>query len=338
MKKTSRHIWLLIGLFYTASKVTGGALQDAVRGNACTLHNQTRSSTSPRIFDLFLSSHEFDLMEIRFHTLYETVDTFIILESRQTFRGKPRHLAFPSVLRRLPGRIINKIRYIVIDELHGSNGWGKEHYQRDSLFTIALKQSGVQAQNGDILLLSDADEIPKPHFLQALRLCNFQYPLVMLSNLNYYAFNLVGRPWGAGPRAILYSEAMPLTATQLRSGSGAGPGGDFHYHANTSWHCSYCFKHVAAFKAKLESFSHSETDIPRFKSTEHIISAVRNGLDLFDRPDITFQKQQVVDAPEYVKLHPDRFGYLLTRDTEDAGFVDVYQKDVNTTYNTYPDV
>ena len=46
------------------------------------------------IYDCFNFFNELDLLEIRFYTLYEVVDKFVIVESNKTHSGIPKDFNF----------------------------------------------------------------------------------------------------------------------------------------------------------------------------------------------------------------------------------------------------
>lgn len=102
-----------------------------------------------------------------------------------SFRGSKRTLQYPKVISRLPAAIINKVKYVVLDKLKGNNAWEMEAMQRNALFEHAA------AQPGDILMLSDCDEIPKPTFVASFKLCEgLKFPLSMQAAHHYYAFDI----------------------------------------------------------------------------------------------------------------------------------------------------
>jgi beta-1,4-mannosyl-glycoprotein beta-1,4-N-acetylglucosaminyltransferase len=180
------------------------------------------------------------MFEIRLQELREAIDQFFIVESRQTFRGKPKQLAYPRVLPNLPGAVTSKIHYTVLDQLKGKGAWAKETFQRNSMLHIALNRSGILPHPGDIFLISDLDEIPKPEFVRAMKLCSgISYPASLASSLHYYSFNLdKGEPWTMGPRAMLASQQGDITAQNLRKDT------PVTQYQNASWHCR-CALHVA---------------------------------------------------------------------------------------------
>lgn len=283
----------------------------------CKQYNSGIDNSGPRkVFDLFLASNEIDMMEVRIMELMHVVDLFVIIESRMNFRGRTRSLAFPQVLHRLPGDAIAKIHYRVLDKLVGhSTQWDKEQYQRNQLFNIS---SMLSIRDGDILMLSDCDEIPRPSFVAAMKYCQLHFPMILESTLHYYSFEYDGVPWTLGPRALLYTSNRLPVAAEFR-----GNCPRCKLYRNTSWHCSFCFKKIRAVQEKISSFSHSELDNPDSRSLENILTAVRTGRDLFNRSNVQFKKSGIVDAPLYILENPTRFSYMLKRDAVDAGFIDL---------------
>ena len=229
----------------------------------CQRYESVPSNESRKVYDMFLASNEIDMMEIRIMELSHVVDVFVISESRMTFRGHSRSLMFPHLLHRLPSSIIQKIHYTVLDHLVGENTWDREQYQRNQLFN--LTRYAFTINTGDIIILSDCDEIPRPMFVQAMKHCQVYFPLTMESKLRYYSFNYVGSSWTLGPKAMLYSQGSMPTARHFR-----GSCTTCKIYQNTSWHCSSCFKRIHAFIEKIRSFSHTELDSAHARSKSNI--------------------------------------------------------------------
>ena len=130
------------------------------------------------------------MMEIRLRELEHVIDIFVPVESRVTFTGLWKPLLFPTIYKDLSAFVIGKIRYLVLDSLPGGEAWARERHHRGALLQLGLKSPGVRPGEGDILLISDADEIPKPMFLYALKHCSGAvYPHSMQAALHYYSFN-----------------------------------------------------------------------------------------------------------------------------------------------------
>ena len=329
------------------------------------------SERTPLIFDFFLASQEKDMMEIRLRELEHVVDIFVPVESRMTFTGHWKPLMFPTLYKDLPGYVIGKIRYLVLDSLTGDGAWAREHHHRGALLQLGLKSPGISPREGDILLISDADEIPKPMFLYALKHCSGAiYPHSMQTMLHYYSFNRYARflrwfwynqhysiaathtipnyhiaakthtcfhprpsdrrlregkqgsSWEQ-PKVMLYTAAGPNDAPALRGARG------LHVYKNTSWHCSSCFNTISAVVTKLRSFSHTEADTDANRDPSTIVERVRSGNDLMGRLELwgpePFEKVTAdqLDLPQFITEHPTRFSYLISRDSADAGFLDL---------------
>jgi beta-1,4-mannosyl-glycoprotein beta-1,4-N-acetylglucosaminyltransferase len=100
---------------------------------------------------------------------------------------------------------------------------------------------------------------------------------------------------------------------------------------NAGWHCSRCFATVDGIRIKMHSFSHQGWDSPENHEVRTLGDRVRQGLDLFGRPDQVCDRiESNKDVPSYVSEQFERkgrFGYLLDRDGQDAGFEDVESVD-----------
>lgn len=74
---------------------------------------------------------------------------------------------------------------------------------------------------------------------------------------------------------------------------------------------------------KMQSFSHVEYNEKKFRKKDWIVEHIRKGRDLWDRWGQWYLRIEAnQDVPAYVVGQKERFGYLLDRDGESAGFVD----------------
>lgn len=142
----------------------------------------------PRIIDSFLFFQELDLLEIRLKYLDSYVDCFVIVEACQTFTGKPKEFVFEKHSERFK-QYLPKIKYYKITDFHNDYDsvrdylasfddashrkvlsilenhthyaksklhWVLDSYHRECLH-LALDEV---AEDEDIVLISDLDEIP----------------------------------------------------------------------------------------------------------------------------------------------------------------------------------
>jgi len=116
-----------------------------------------------RVYDLVLFNRELELLEVRLGYLDPVVDVFVIGESETTFIGEKKPLWFAQNRERFK-KYEGKIRHVVIPppapedyETSASNPAVKsaEHYHRR-----ALRAGVTDGRDEDVVLYSDADEIP----------------------------------------------------------------------------------------------------------------------------------------------------------------------------------
>ena len=253
---------------------------------------------------------ELDMLEVRLNELDNVVDYFVIVESKVSHRNTSKPLFFQAAAERF-GKFAAKIIYVVLDNLEGDTNWDREHFQRNSLFNLGLHTKGRQAKSGDIVIVSDLDEIVKPEWISALKQCEGYPPqLTMLSHWSLYSFEFdVQEILWEKIKITLFEEGFDQNAAEtLRFRL------DLPTLPDSAWHCSWCFANMSSFEEKLHSFAHEEVDEPSI-TKEHIASAVRTGKDIFNRENVVIHKVEVPDVPLYVLNNPDRFGYMMTRST-----------------------
>lgn len=299
-------------------------------------------STHPRprkVYDLVLLSTELDWLEIRLHTLAPYVDYFVVVESPTTFTGRPKPLWLQDNWERFR-EFHHKIIHRVVEDGSPSRFiWDHEDWLRNSLLREVFPglDRHERAEYGDVLVISDVDEIVRPEAMFVLRHCEFPPRLTLRSDFYYYSFQWRHRgPQWAHPEATVYRGSETLLPNTLRQGlldEGWAPLASFRRWRdrgtllNAGWHCSSCFATVAEMQTKLHSFSHQELDTPENSDARVMMGRVREGKDLFGREDQVYEKVEAgdMDVPSYIvernKLD-GRFRYLLDRDGEDAGFED----------------
>ncbi|PGH09556.1 beta-1,4-mannosyl-glycoprotein beta-1,4-N-acetylglucosaminyltransferase [Blastomyces parvus] len=309
--------------------------------------DQNTPPPARKVYDIFLLNTELDWLEIRLNELSDHVDYFIIVESNITFTGhpKPTLLTDPNIwakFSRFHGKIIHHL--VEGDGENVRKAFDREKFQRDSGFTQVFPTLGQQStknpvtakpaaapQLGDVIIVSDIDEIPRPATVTLLRTCSFPRRVNLRSRFYYYSFQWLhkGPDW-AHPQATHYEGyEETIKPDDLRMGRGWSiPSSWFGSVAdlfNASWHCSSCFATVKEMQTKIVSFSHTEYNRPEFTNKEHLVEVVRTGKDLFNRPGEVYERVQAnLDVPAYLKgeAEKERFRYMLDRDGKDGGFVD----------------
>jgi beta-1,4-mannosyl-glycoprotein beta-1,4-N-acetylglucosaminyltransferase len=284
-----------------------------------------------KVYDLFMVNSELDWMEIRLNTTYPYVDYFIVVESPKTFQGGKKPLTIKENWQRF-AKYHDKLVYheLVIPEgFNPPRTWDYEDHQRDAMYLQVFPKLRGRQQPvyGDVIIVADVDEIPRPETLLVLRSCEFPRRLTLRSRFYYYSFQYLhrGTDW-AHPQATFYQGWRTILPVNLRNGDGGiKPLYELEKADlwNAGWHCSSCFATMNQFLNKLSSFSHKWMNGPEYRQRDRIADHVRNGTDLWGREGEIYDRvENNRDIPPLLVDEAQRFGYLVNRDGLNAGFSD----------------
>ena len=152
-----------------------------------------------KIFDCFMYFDEEIVIDIRLNTLNEYVDYFVIVESSFTHKGDKRKLKFNHDKF---SKFKDKIIYLVYDtkpqEIEIINEDDSEDEKsRKYIFNAIYRENGQRnfiseglkiADNDDLILISDVDEIPN---IKNIDFDKFKEKLIFFNQeMFYYKFNL----------------------------------------------------------------------------------------------------------------------------------------------------
>ncbi len=263
-----------------------------------------------KIIDTFLFFQELDLLEIRLAYLDPFVDCFVIVEACQTFSGKPKKFVFEENVGRF-SKYADKIVYKQIYDFHEnfesvckflSSGdsaahkkildilqnhshypktelhWVLDSYHRECIHFVTDKI----AEDDDIIILSDLDEIPSQDFFDTTNLHSIvQQPRVCQQKefryfLNYYKdSNWLGSIGGL--QKVLKNCSFNLLRMDSKvernivQKAAFDPGG---------YHFTSCGS-IDMIRAKIESWAHQE-----FNSRmviNNLEKNIKSGQDIFQR-------------------------------------------------------
>lgn len=152
-----------------------------------------------KIFDCFMYFDEEVVLDVRLNTLDKYVDYFVIVESSFTHKGDNKNLMFNH---NKFEKFKNKIIYLVYDkqpkgiEAVNEND-SEDEKSRKYILNAALRENGQRnfiqnglnkAENNDIILISDVDEIPN---LSEVNFNNISEKIIMFhQDMFYYKFDL----------------------------------------------------------------------------------------------------------------------------------------------------
>lgn len=134
--------------------------------------------------------NEIELLELRFKTMYDYVDKFIIVESKYTFTNEPKELFYETNKEKFK-KYWSKIEHIVVEmvPVTCTTAWEREFFQRNEI------QRGIKdADADDILIISDLDEIISPYGVKRVTKILKKFPdrVLNLELLNcWYYLNYV---------------------------------------------------------------------------------------------------------------------------------------------------
>ncbi|XP_010258581.1 PREDICTED: beta-1,4-mannosyl-glycoprotein 4-beta-N-acetylglucosaminyltransferase [Nelumbo nucifera] len=283
----------------------------------CHLHGWSLRSQPRRVFDAIIFSNELDILEIRWHELLPYVTKFVILESNTTFTGIAKPLFFAQNQARF-NFAEEKIVYGVFSGRKASRRSYEDPFILEGEQRVAmnalLKQAGIS--NGDLLIMSDTDEIPSANTMKLLQWCDGIPPVLHLELRNY-----------------LYSYEYLVDFSSWRATSHVfGPRTRYRHSRQTDvilsdagWHCSFCFRHIKEFVFKMTAYSHADRVRRRdFLDYSRIQKIICRGDDLFDMlpEEYTFRELikkmgsiprsvSAIHLPAYVIQNSDKFKFLL---------------------------
>lgn len=248
------------------------------------------------IYDCFTYFNEVDALKIRLEELSYAIDCFVIVEATQTFTGHSKPLYFdtlPSWIERWRDKIIRVVIDFPEDNM---SAWDRETYQRNQIIR-GLDSASYE----DIIIISDADEIPRMSVLadpiRPYRLDVVQY----FWNLNWQVPQHCNQ--GARPVVAKYAHLLKTTPQELRAGD------DTALIPHAGWHFSFLGAGLNATE-KIEAFAHTEVNKEDYKTAEHINRCIHEGIDPFDRFPLKYTAIGSTH-PGWVQRNQDELRHLI---------------------------
>ena len=152
-----------------------------------------------KIFDCFMYFDEEIVLDVRLNTLDQFVDYFVIVESKFTHKGNKRDLKFnPDKFEKFKDKIIYLVYNHQPSEIEKINNEDSpDEIARKSLWNAIYRENGqrnyiekglIEANENDIILISDVDEIPN---LENIEFKKISKKIILFKqNMFYYKFNL----------------------------------------------------------------------------------------------------------------------------------------------------
>ena len=146
-----------------------------------------------KIYDCFSYLDEDFLLSLRLKILDKYIDYFVIIEGNKTWQNNKKELSFD--IRKFE-EFKEKIIYIPVTDMpEGNNPYLRENFQRN-----AIDRGLVNAENDDLIIISDLDEIPNP---KKINFFDKKMKFAVFKQLHfYYKLNLQSQnnPYWLGSR------------------------------------------------------------------------------------------------------------------------------------------
>ena len=277
-----------------------------------------------KIYDCFTFYNEFDLLELRLRELYDLVDYFVLVEANRTFQNNEKPLYFTDDLDNPRwASYRNKIVLVQVTDMPvATDAWGRERHQRD-----AIMYGCKDADAMDIIMISDADEIPRPETVTRLRtsteliwgfrmpLFNFKYNYMMVTQDLYSVWS------GALRRSTLdSSEDFRRMRHTLNSCPYDFSDGNVAIIEHAGWHFTYLGTDEFV-RNKIQSFAHEETNKPEILDQVDIDDSILRGTGIIRTDsDYLFSPIAVDDyLPRTIIDNPTEFdSHLIKTDAKSA--------------------
>lgn len=280
------------------------------------------------VYDCFMIYDELDMLEIRMNILSPVVDYFVITEATTTQMGNPKEMYYDKNRKRFE-KFQSKIIYNPIDmgEIAFSDQWNREVFQKNHCI------EGLSgAQDNDIIIFSDLDEIPNPDTVRKV-INNFDSSKIyhLAQDMYYFFINyksidgrllsstgefpgIEDKKWlgtkmcsyktikKTGFDALRHKEMINENAVRVSDGG---------------WHFTYMggtgAKVHDRIKKKLRAFSHAEFNKWKYYNRVSIWLSIIMGKDLLGR-GTKFKKVKIDDSyPEWLRKHSNEYLHFILK-------------------------
>ena len=276
----------------------------------------------PNVYDCFPLYNEFDMVRLRMDTLRGQANMHLGVLASLTHAGNDNvHVS------RWVNDPIEDLTLYIHDERDRRDGIPatrrREMRQRNAIIdALTSLQSIEHPLPNDIILISDADEIPHPGIVAQLREQGLPEGVVVIfrQRLCYYDLNTTqGYVW-QGTRAVRWDDLRALSPHVVRYGLGAR---DDHYPQYGiampgGWHLSY-FGGAERVREKMVNFLHQELVNDDTADADKIADRIAAAQDIYGRSESQWTVERTTDVPPPVLAYPERWQHLWRKGYEPEG-------------------
>jgi beta-1,4-mannosyl-glycoprotein beta-1,4-N-acetylglucosaminyltransferase len=299
-----------------------------------------------KIYDGFLFFNELDLLEIRLNTLNDVVDHFIIVESSITHSGNDKPFIFEANKERF-AQFLDKIIYVKVTDTPNDftnvpninvksfddecvyNIWkyvlvtktfnrsNQTHFGRDFYQKECIKRGMFNANENDILIFSDIDEIPNPEIIRRLNefydedslytfnqnMYCYYFNLLRKSHINNTVYNREITSIWKGSRMGSWKILKDLSLNEVRAQ-------DNNDIMDGGWHFSYMGGPEQVLK-KIQASSAIEWN--NKDVIDNLEARLNSEQDVIQRGDFLYKVDIDDSYPEYFLKNIDKFSYFIKK-------------------------
>ena len=281
-----------------------------------------------KIYDCFNFFNELDILERRLNILYEYVDYFVIVESSVTHSGQPKPFYLEENMDRFtkfsdkiisykvndtPEDFVNlphtenaalsEVYKYITTQTNRFNRQTQPDYGRDFFQKESVRRALLKCFDDDLIMISDADEIPNPEVLKNINELSLDTTLYALNqNMYCYYLNMLKQTDWYGTRFGLYKNIKKLSFNEIRGDNSLSKS-----IPNGGWHFSFMGGEEMV-KKKITSYSARELANPHVLGS--LASNMEANVDPFFRGSLT--KVNIDETyPKYVIDNLDKIKHLI---------------------------
>ena len=233
-----------------------------------------------KIYDCFPFYNELDLLDLRLAELYDHVDYFVIVEATTTFQSNPKELYLKDNWDRY-AQYHDKMIHVIVDDAPGDpDAWVNDIFQRN-----AIMRGIVNADDEDIIIVGDADEILRPETIDHMRAnpkdimgfrtpyFNFKLNYMLVNNSESYCVWIVAckKKYLEAPDAF---RGTRFALTQLPMNY---EDDTIRMYEHAGWHFTY-LGDDEFIRNKIKSFAHTELNNNDVLSKINVDDMIKRGV------------------------------------------------------------
>ena len=281
-----------------------------------------------KIYDCFNFFNELDILDLRLNILSDYVDYFVLVESSITHSGVPKPFFYeqnkfrfrefekkiihykvfdtPSDFLNLKNSedpIVTKINQYIETQTNRFNRLTQIDYGRDFFQKECVRRPLSICDDDDIIMISDADEIPNPKLLKKIQELDLDNKIYSLNQKTYYYYlNVLKQDDWYGTKLSKFKNIKNLSFNEIR--------GDEKLSSrisNGGWHFSFMGGKEMVLKKIL---SYSARDHVNSNVILNLQENIDNDVDPFFRGKLQIVKLDET-YPEYLLNNIEKYKLLI---------------------------